>query len=804
MLVSYKWLGSYVDVSDITPEDLAEKITRSGIEVDQVERKGEGLKKIVVGHVLSCEKHPNADRLSLCRVDIGEDEPVQIVCGAPNVAAGQKVIVAKPGARIAGNIKIKKGKIRGEQSNGMICSLQELGYDSKVVPKEYADGIFVLPEDAEPGSDALELLNMDDVVLELDLTPNRGDCLSMIGVAYETAAILDKDVRLPEIRLNERNEKASDYITVKVETPEDAPLYAAKVIKNVKIGPSPLWLQTRLMNAGIRPHNNVVDITNYILLEYGQPLHAFDYDCLGSKEILVRRAKDGETITTLDDVERKLNPDHLVITNGKEPVALAGVMGGANSEVTDDTTTVLLEAAYFDPKVIRKASLDHGLRSEASNRFEKGIDPARVREAAERACMLIAELAGGEVLEGTVEDDALDVKPVKVSVELPEVNKFLGTNIPAETVENIFRRLRFKYERDGANFHVEISSRRPDISIKEDLYEEIARLYGYDLIPETLPEGPRTAGTLTPYQKKRRVVRNVLEGAGMNQAMTYSLTNEKKFGQFALNRSEPIKLAMPMSEEHSILRNSLLPHLLDAVRYNIARKNDHIALYETGTVFISRGEDVLPEEREHLAGAITGLYVNHPWQGEKLLADFYIVKGILEALFEKLQLDSKISYEKAEVDGMHPGQTAHILLDGEVIGFLGKVHPEKEKEYDVKNVFVFELDMERLLKAETAPLQYEAIPKFPSISRDIALIVDKEQSAGELAALIKEAGGRLLKDVKVFDLYEGENIAAGKKSVAFTLTYLDPEKTLTDEEVTEIHEKILSVLHEKAGAELRK
>ena len=502
MLVSYKWLNSYVDLSDVTPEELAEKITRSGIEVDDIEKKSAQLKKIVVGHVLECVDHPNSDHLHICQVDIGEGEPVQIICGAPNIAAGQKVIVAKHGARVAGNMKIKKGKIRGEVSNGMICSLQELGMEGKVVPKEYAEGIYVLPDDAEPGSDALALLNLDDAILELDLTPNRADCMSMLGVAYETAAILNKEVKLPEINQAPVSEKASDYIEVKVENPEDTPLYSAKVIKNVKIGPSPLWIQTRLMNAGIRPHNNVVDITNFILLEYGQPLHAFDYDRLGSKEILVRRAKQGEKIVTLDGTERELLPEHLVITNGKEPVALAGVMGGLDSEVVDETTTVLLESALFDSRLIRRSSKDHGLRSEASSRYEKGIDVNRVIEASERAAQLMAELAGGEVLEGIVTVDNRKTEPVTVSVELRKVNEFLGTELTQANLEDVFTRLKFPYTVEGDAFHVTVPSRRWDISIKEDLYEEIARIYGYDNIPKTLPAGMQTVGRLTPEQRK--------------------------------------------------------------------------------------------------------------------------------------------------------------------------------------------------------------------------------------------------------------------------------------------------------------
>lgn len=804
MRVSYKWLQEYVDLSAVTPEELAEKITLTGIEVDEVIRPDAEIKNIITGHVLECKKHPNADQLSICLVDVGEEEPVQIICGAPNVSAGQKVIVAKPGARLPGGLKIKKAKIRGEVSNGMICSLEELGIENRVVPKEYADGIFVLPEDTPVGIDAIPLLGLDDAILVLDLTANRADCLSMVGIAYEVAAILNKRVLLPEVKKNQGNgERIEDYISIKVENPEDAPLYTAKVIKNVKIGPSPLWLQNRLMASGIRPHNNVVDITNYILLEYGQPLHAFDYDRLGSKEILVRRAQPGEVIVTLDDVERKLTEEDLLITNGKEPVALAGVMGGANSEVTEETTTVLLESAYFNGITIRKTSKYHGLPSEASSRFEKGVDPERVRLAAERAAELMVELAGGEIVDGIAEFDELETEPVEIQIKLGKMNRFLGTELTEDEVAGILDRLQFPYQMNGESVTVRIPSRRWDLAIPEDMYEEIARIYGYNNIPFTLPQGNQTQGGLSPYQKKRRVVREVLEGAGLNEAITYSLTNHEKYGQFSTITVEPVRLIMPMSEEHSELRVSLIPHLLDAVSYNQARKNNDTFLYEIGSIFINQGKNVQPQEVEHVAGVLTGLYVNHPWQGEKIPVDFFIVKGVLEQLFAKLNLTERITYEKAVLDGMHPGQTAHILLDHEVIGFLGKIHPEREKEYDVKNVYAFEINLEKLLQEELPESTYKPIPRFPAITRDIALIVDKDTEAYELQKVIIETGGKLLQTVKVFDVYEGKHVAEGKKSIAFTMEFFDPERTLTDEEVNRINEKIVERLRTTHGAELR-
>ena len=802
MLVSFKWLEDYVSLP-VTPEELAEKITRSGIEVDGIHRKGQDFDHLVAGRVLKCERHPNADKLTVCLVDIGEGEPVQIVCGAKNVAPGQGVIVAKPGAKLPNQVKIKKAKFRGVESNGMICSLQELGFEGKVVPKEYAEGIFVLPEDVPPGTEIASLLHLDDPVLELELTANRGDCLSMIGVAYETAAILGGEVRLPEAEYEPIREKAEDHIRVKVDSPEDCPLYTAKIIRNVKIGPSPLWMQARLMAAGIRPHNNVVDITNYVMLEYGQPLHSFDYDRFGSKEVVVRRAKDGEKLVTLDGVTRTLNENHLVITNGKEPVALAGVMGGADSEVTAKTTTVLLESALFAGPVVRRASKDLQLRSESSSRFEKGVDPARVKEAAERAAALMARYASGEVLEGTAEARALQADPVKITVDLEKMNAFLGTELTMAEVAGILERLRFPYEQKERTLTVTVPTRRPDITREVDVYEEIARLYGYDLLPGTLPRGPQTPGGLTDYQKKRRIVKYFLEGAGLQEAITYTLTSREKFRLFSLTATEEIPLSLPMSEEHSVLRQSLLPHLLDAVRYNRARKNENIALYEIGSVFLSRGAGKQPEEREHLAFVLTGLWVDHPWQGERVKADFFTAKGILEQLFAKLGLKNRIRFVKREAEGFHPGQTAEILFDGEAIGVIGKIHPAMEKNWDIKDVFAAEIILAKLLRSENEPLVYSQVPRFPSVSRDIALVCGKDLSAGELKETIVAAGGKLLTDAKVFDVYEGEKMDADKKSVAFSLTFSDPERTLTDEEIDRALERILRALEDK-GAYLRK
>jgi phenylalanyl-tRNA synthetase beta chain len=802
MFVSYRWLQEYVDLSGVKAEELADKVTKSGIEVEGVENLNKGVSGVVIGHVVEREQHPNADKLSRCQVDLG-DETVQIVCGAPNVAQGQKVAVAKVGAVLPGNFKIKRAKLRGEESNGMICSLQELGIESKLVAKDYQEGIFVFPSDAEVGADALEALNLHDEVLELGLTPNRSDCLSMLGVAHEVAAILNREVKYPEVEFQETEEKASDYISVAVEAKEDNPLYVARMVKNVKIAPSPLWMQTRLMAAGIRPHNNVVDITNYILLEYGQPLHAFDYDRLGSKEVVVRHAQEGEEIVTLDDQKRVLKENQLVITNGKDPIALAGVMGGANSEVQDDTVNVLIESAYFRGLSVRQTSKEHGLRSEASARFEKGIDPSRTRIAADRAAELMAAYAGGEIVSGTVEFDEMTIEPAVVSVTLERINHVLGTELEMAEVQEIMNRLQFESKVEGDAIIVTVPTRRGDITIEEDIVEEVARMYGYDHLPTTLPVTVATPGRLSDYQLKRRKVRRFLEGAGLAQTTTYSLTSAEKATQFALNTASTVRLAMPMSEDRSVLRQSLVPHLLEAVKHNNARQTDSIALYETGSVFLGTKEGQLPIEEERVAGAITGLWHSHSWQGEKKAADFYVAKGVVEGLLSALGLDNHIEYKPTNQEGMHPGRTAAVVLNGQEAGYVGQLHPVTQKQYGLRETYVFELNLKAIFAAKVEEVRYSAIPRFPSITRDIALVVDKEVLAGELQTAIYEAGGELLKEVAVFDLYDGERMEEGKKSVAFSLRYLDPERTLTDEEVSAAHANVLKVVEEQFKASLR-
>ncbi len=802
MLVSMNWLRQYVDLDSYSADELADLITKGGIEVETVEELNKGISGVVIGHVLECHQHPDADKLNICKVDIGDEEPVQIICGAPNIAQGQHVPVAKVGAVLPGNFKIKKAKLRGEASHGMICSLQELGIESKLVQKEFSDGIFVFSDDVKPGEDALHYLNLDDQILELGLTPNRADAMNMIGVAYEVGAVLNRSIELPSPELVRSKESAEEYVAVRVEDEDDNPYYGALVIKDVTIQSSPQWLVNRLVSAGIRPINNVVDITNFVLLEYGQPLHAFDYDRFGSKEVVVRRAGDGEKIVTLDDTERTLTSDHLVITNGSKPVAVAGVMGGADSEVQQDTTTILLEAAYFNGKLVRKASKDLGLRSDASARFEKGIDRNRVVGASERAAQLIQEIAGGTVLKGMAEQGDRTVEAKDVSIEVTRINQVLGTEISETEVAAIFERLQFSYQNFGGTFTVQVPPRRPDITISEDLIEEVGRLYGYDNVPATLPLTESTPGQLSDYQAKRRRVRRTLEGAGLYQTVTYSLTSPSKRVFFSDESTKAVRLSMPMSEERSELRTSLLPHLLEVAQYNRNRQLENLAFYETASVFLPNESD-LPQEQEHLAGVVSGLWQEHLWQKEKKVTDFFVVKGILEELAVELGVEERLTFTRAEQPKLHPGRTAAVHLDQELIGYIGQLHPEVEKALDLNETYVFEINLEKLLTANVEHLQYKKLPRFPSVTRDVALVVNESLEAGEVKRVIEEAGGKKLVEINLFDVYQGEHLEEGKKSLAFSLRYYNPEETLTEEEVKKAHDRVLTAVEEEFGATLR-
>ncbi|HDJ2957827.1 TPA: phenylalanine--tRNA ligase subunit beta [Staphylococcus aureus] len=800
MLISNEWLKEYVTIDD-SVSNLAERITRTGIEVDDLIDYTKDIKNLVVGFVKSKEKHPDADKLNVCQVDIGEDEPVQIVCGAPNVDAGQYVIVAKVGGRLPGGIKIKRAKLRGERSEGMICSLQEIGISSNYIPKSFESGIYVFSESQVPGTDALQALYLDDQVMEFDLTPNRADALSMIGTAYEVAALYNTKMTKPDTTSNELELSANDELTVTIENEDKVPYYSARVVHDVTIEPSPIWMQARLIKAGIRPINNVVDISNYVLLEYGQPLHMFDQDAIGSQQIVVRQANEGEKMTTLDDTERELLTSDIVITNGQTPIALAGVMGGDFSEVKEQTSNIVIEGAIFDPVSIRHTSRRLNLRSESSSRFEKGIATEFVDEAVDRACYLLQTYANGKVLKDRVSSGELGAFITPIDITADKINRTIGFDLSQNDIVTIFNQLGFDTEINDDVITVLVPSRRKDITIKEDLIEEVARIYGYDDIPSTLPVFDKvTSGQLTDRQYKTRMVKEVLEGAGLDQAITYSLVSKEDATAFSMQQRQTIDLLMPMSEAHASLRQSLLPHLIEAASYNVARKNKDVKLFEIGNVFFANGEGELPDQVEYLSGILTGDYVVNQWQGKKETVDFYLAKGVVDRVSEKLNLE--FSYRRADIDGLHPGRTAEILLENKVVGFIGELHPTLAADNDLKRTYVFELNFDALMSVSVGYINYQPIPRFPGMSRDIALEVDQNIPAADLLSTIHAHGGNILKDTLVFDVYQGEHLEKVKKSIAIRLNYLDTEETLTDERVSKVQAEIEAALIEQ-GAVIR-
>ena len=801
MLVSYKWLKELVDI-DVASAELAEKMSTTGIEVEGVTSPAAGLSKIVVGEVVSCEDVPDT-HLHVCQVNVGEEENRQIVCGAPNVRAGIKVMVALPGARIADNYKIKKGKIRGLESLGMICSLGELGISDSVVPKEFADGIQILPEEAVPGEEVFSYLDLDDEIIELSITPNRADALSMRGVAHEVAAIYDRSVQFKDFPLVENEKQADDSLSVVLET-EKAPYYAARILENVTIAPSPQWLQNLLMNEGIRPINNVVDVTNYILLYFGQPMHAFDLDTFEGDQIVVREARAGEKLVTLDGEERELEVSDLVITVADKPVALAGVMGGAATEISGKSTRVVLEAAVFDGKSIRKTSSRLNLRSESSSRFEKGINVATVNEALDAAASMIADLAGATVQAGIVSSGSLDTSDVEVVSSLADVNRVLGTDLLYTDIVDVFRRLGFGLSGNTEQFTVSVPRRRWDIAIEADLYEEIARIYGYDKLPASLPKDDGTAGELTATQQLRRQVRALAEGAGLTEIITYALTTPEKAIEFTLNPSNLTELMWPMTVERSVLRQNMVSGILDSLAYNVARKNKNLTLYEIGKVFEQTGnpKEELPNEINSFAFALTGLVNEKDFQTKPVAVDFFYAKGVVEALFAKLGLTAEYAASN-QIKSLHPGRTALISINGQPVGFVGQVHPATAKAYDIPETYVAELNLSAIEEQLQPTQPFTEITKFPAVSRDVALLLKAEITHQEVLDAIQAAGVKRLTDIKLFDIFSGDKLGVGLKSMAYSLTFQNPESSLTDEEVAKYMEKIEKSLTEKLGAEVR-
>lgn len=791
MLVSYNWLKQYTNVED-NANALAEKITRGGIEVEGVEYLAEEISNVVVGYVVSKEKHPDAEKLNVCQVNVGEEENLQIVCGAPNVDAGQYVIVAKVGAKLPG-IKIKKAKLRGVESQGMICSLAELGLSKSVVPKNYQEGIYVFETEQELGSDVVEVLGLNDYILDLSITPNRADALSMRGLTYELGALYNNKVDFNDVEKEENYEDTSLQVAIESDSCRN---YVGQVVKNVEVKSSPLWLQTRLMNSGIRPINNIVDITNYVLLEFGQPMHAFDKDLVGDK-IVVRDAKEGEVLETLDGEERKLQTTDLVITDGTRAIALGGVMGGKNTEVSEETKNIILESAYFNPTSVRRTSAAHGLRSDSSARFEKGIDPNMQKAALDRAVELILELCPNAVVESSVGIVKKEEEKV-VEITTSYINNYLGITLSTEEIVAILEGLSFAVEVTGENLVVKVPTRRPDISIKQDLVEEVIRIYGYDNLASTLPKFSKTTkGGLTYSQRMVRDLRAVYASLGFNDTINYSLVSEEEATQYTLEDHHKVRLLMPMTETHSTLRQSLVPGLLNTVQYNVARKQKDLKLLEIGRVFFGSGDDnIQPKETLYLSAALTGEERATKWLKESSSLDFFAAKGYLEVAFDRLGLDEKVTYKKSTLEGMHPGRFAEVYLGEKRIGFIGEVHPQVADKLGLNTTYVFEINLDEVISESKVKSKYEEVTKYPEITRDIAMLVDVKDEYQNIYNVIESVNSKLITNVELFDLYAGAELLVGKKSLALTITYSDKQKTLTDEEVTAVHDKVLSALTE--------
>ena len=789
MLVSYNWLKQYTNVED-NANALAEKITRGGIEVEGVEYLAEEISNVVVGYVVSKEKHPDAEKLNVCQVNVGEEENLQIVCGAPNVDAGQYVIVAKVGAKLPG-IKIKKAKLRGVESQGMICSLAELGLSKSVVPKNYQEGIYVFETEQELGSDVVEVLGLNDYILDLSITPNRADALSIRGLTYELGALYNNKVDFNDVEKEENYGATSLQVAIESDSCRN---YVGQVVKNVEVKSSPLWLQTRLMNSGIRPINNIVDITNYVLLEFGQPMHAFDKDLVGDK-IVVRDAKEGEVLETLDGEERKLQTSDLVITDGTRAIALGGVMGGKNTEVSEETKNIILESAYFNPTTVRRTSAVHGLRSDSSARFEKGIDPNMQKAALARAVELILELCPNAVVESSVGVVNKEEEKV-VEITTSYINNYLGITLSTEEIAAILEGLSFTVEVTGENLVVKVPTRRPDISIKQDLVEEVIRIYGYDNLASTLPKFSKTTkGGLTYSQRMVRDLRAVYASLGFNDTINYSLVSEEEATEYTLEDHHKVRLLMPMTETHSTLRQSLIPGLLNTVQYNVARKQKDLKLLEIGRVFFGSGDDnIQPKETLYLSAALTGEERTTKWLKESSTLDFFAAKGYLEVVFERLGLDEKVTYKKSTLDGMHPGRFAEVYLDEKRIGFIGEVHPQVADKLGLNKTYVFEINLDEVISESKVKPKYEEVTKYPEITRDIAMLVDVKDEYQNIYNVVESVNNKLISKVELFDLYAGAELLAGKKSLALTITYSDKQKTLTDEEVTSVHDKVLAAL----------
>ncbi len=804
MNTTLSWIKAYVPELDVTAQEYTDAMTLTGTKVEGFVRADEDLEKIVIGQIEKIERHPDADKLIICQVNIGT-ETIQIVTGAPNVHEGDKIPVVLDGGRVAGGhdgkmtpggIKIKKGKLRGIESNGMMCSIEELGSSREMYPEAPEYGIYIFPEDAQVGSDAIKALGLDDVNFEYEITSNRVDCFSVIGIAREAAATFRKEFIPPVVTPTGNNEDAHDYVKVTVKDPDLCPRYCARMVKNIKIAPSPKWMQRRLATAGIRPINNLVDITNYVMEEYGQPMHAFDYDQIAGHEIIVRRAEAGEKFVTLDGQQRQMDENVLMICDGEKSIGIAGIMGGENSMITDDVKTMMFEAACFDGTNIRLSAKRIGLRTDASGKFEKGLDPNNAEAAINRACQLIEELGAGEVVGGMVDVYSKKKEPVRVKFEPDKINALLGTDISAEEMLGYFAAVDLEY--DAQTNEVIAPTFRHDIFRTADLAEEVARFYGYDNIPTTLPSGEATTGKKPMKMRIEDMAREIAEFCGFSQGMCYSFESPKVFDKLLLPEDSSLRRAVqisnPLGEDFSIMRTISLNGMLSSLAFNYNHRNKNVRLYELGNIYLPKQLPLteLPDERMKFT---LGFYGD---------GDFFTMKGVIEEFLEKVGMKAKKTYDPTDKKPfLHPGRQADVIYQGKTIGFLGEVHPAVMDNYGLgEKTYVAVLDMPQIVEMATFDRKYTGIARYPAVTRDISMIVPKKISAGAIEAVIEQRGGKLLEGYHLFDIYEGAQILSGFKSMAYSISFRANDRTLEESDITAAMKKIWNGL-EALGIEIR-
>ena len=805
MNTSLSWIKAYVPELDVTAQEFTDAMTLSGSKVEGYTKLDADLEQIIVGQITKIERHPDADKLIICQVDIGREEKIQIVTGAPNVKEGDKVPVVLDGGRVAGGhdgkltpggVKIKKGKLRGIESNGMLCSIEELGSSRDLYPEAPELGIYIFQEDVPVGADAIELLGLRDVVFEFEITSNRVDCYSVLGLAREAAATFQKEFQVPKVQVTGSGDDVHNYIKVEVKDTELCPRYCARVVKNIKLAPSPKWMQRRLASVGIRPINNVVDITNYVMEEYGQPMHAYDLDTIAGHQIVVRRAEEGEKFVTLDGQERTVDDSVLMICDGEKAVGLAGIMGGENSMITDEVHTMLFEAACFDGTNIRLSSKKIGLRTEASGKFEKGLDPNNAEAAINRACQLIEELGAGEVVDGIVDVYETKREPVRVPFEPENINALLGTELSKEQMLSYFKPLELTY--DETSNQLIVPTFRQDLLRTADIAEEVARFYGYDSIPTTLPRGEATTGKLPFYLRVEAMAREIAEFCGFSQGMHYSFESPKVFDKLLLPKDakerQAVVISNPLGEDFSIMRTISLHGMLTSLATNYNRRNKNVRLYELVNIYLPKSLPLteLPDERMQFT---LGMYGD---------GDFFTMKGVVEEFLDKIGMHKKETYDPdAKRPYLHPGRQADIIYDGEKIGYLGEVHPSVAASYGIgERAYVAVLDMPSVVEKATFDRKYEGIAKFPAVTRDISMVVPKNVLVGQIEEIIAMRGGKILESYELFDVYEGAQIQEGYKSVAYSIVFRAKDKTLEEAEITAVMKKILHGL-QSLGAELR-